>query len=88
MSGTNLVSHDEKLKRVQEFVRTERARRGITQLSFTPRPEGSCQMAGESFNLLEMQLLYTHEGYGDWKTLRFLEILNGVYEYVTNGTRG
>lgn len=78
------VSDEAKRDAIREYVRDQRERGGIhdSVLSTKPLPEGSCEMMGEFRNLVDRQLIMTREGYGDWASLRFQELLDGAYEYV------
>ena len=76
----------EKLKAVRQYVLYERKRRKI--IPTTERlPELSCEAIGEFFNLVERQLVNTREGYGAWSELKSPEVLDGAYQYITQGHR-
>lgn len=84
------ISDEEKYRAVWEYVMRKREKEGII-----PRvppdgswPEGSCEMQGEFYNLVEVQLTRTVVGHGAWRELRFPEILDGAFRYVTEGCRG
>ncbi|MBI2637620.1 MAG: hypothetical protein HYW88_01845 [Candidatus Sungbacteria bacterium] len=79
---------ERKLQVIKDYIRRERIRRDIKTLGHEYRFELGCFGVGEIFNLVECQLLLTHEGYGGWLELTHDDILDGVYEYVTKGKRG
>ena len=87
------MTREEKLEVIKDYVRSERLRRHITlaMLTRSHRPEPSCEGFGEFYNFVEVQLMYTEEGYGDWAGRDGLgddAILDGAYLYVTRGRRG
>ncbi|MBI2639872.1 MAG: hypothetical protein HYW90_03240 [Candidatus Sungbacteria bacterium] len=90
LAGTDGQS-EQKLEAVKSFVRAERARRGIREYTLWEKHvpgEPSCEMKGEGFNLVDFQLMYTKEGFGAWRELEAVEILDLAYQYVTSGRRG
>lgn len=77
------VSVDQMLDVVKAAVQKARAEKGIVP---TPglKTEGSCFAfpGGEFGNLFWAQLVPTTRDSGEWPTLRFPEILRGVYNYI------
>lgn len=78
------MKEKEKICIVIDAVLVERRKRGVSDeaLSLRPFDEGSCEMVGEGFNLVERQLMYTREGYGYWRDLHG-ELLDLAFDYVT-----
>ncbi len=73
------------------YVQEERKRRGIKKkdLTFGSRPEGSCIVFGEAFNLVECQLIPSHNNCEQtWGVIRrHPEILELAYNYALYGVR-
>lgn len=77
----------DRLAVIHAYITKERKRRQIAP-SLKPPQEPSCEMSGEFYNLVEVQLMYTLEGHGAWRDLQYAEILEGAYDYVVYGKRG
>lgn len=78
------MSEQKKFCVVRDAVLAEQTKRGIRKETLSDRslPEGSCEMFGEGFNLVERQLMHTREGCGYWRNLRG-DLLDLVFEYIT-----
>jgi hypothetical protein len=72
------MERSEKMRIVRDYISLERQKRGIEKLETVSRPELSGEMFGEFSLLLDVQLMQTAEGYGDWQSLNDDDILNGV----------
>lgn len=81
------MNETKKLEKIHAYVLKERKRRKIVPQK-NPPDEPSCEMHGEFYNLVEVQLMWTKEGYGAWHQLNFPEILDGAYKYVIFGKHG
>lgn len=77
-----------KTEKIRGYIIRERKRRGIKKLGTERLPELSCEMFGEFYNLIERQLMATHEGYGAWSELRDPAVLDGAYKYAKERQRG
>lgn len=86
-----MISKKKKMKAINDYVKRERKKRSVKDLSPSYLPELSCFDIGEFKNLVERQLIYTKKSkelVNGWKELADPEILNGAYLFVTKGIRG
>lgn len=81
------MARAERFAVIRAYVSEERKRRQTIPTSRV-LSETSCEIAGEFYNFVEVQLLYTMEGRGVWLWLQDPEILGGAYNYVVYGGRG
>lgn len=82
-----MITLEEKLAVIREYVLLERERRGIVP-ERTLLSELSCEAVGEFYNLVERQLVNTIEGCGAWVELVHPPVLDGAYRYVIERIKG
>jgi hypothetical protein len=77
-----MVTADEMLFLIKDYVTRERARLGIQDVDREVKSELSGESFGEMVMLLDRQLMTTEMGYGSWVELNDSEVLEGVYRLV------